>query len=198
MEKHAIALGERSLPDHPDAVVVTVEGSIVPKTVNQFKDVLQAIAGRGIKRFLLDCARLTYVNSSGLAYLLNLVGAVKPQGGMVALAAVDSKILIIFDMMGITGLFKFYPSIRDAQRDLDEKLARELRDVGPALKLEEEPTPVAPPTPKPSRSGTSVRLAARRAVRVPPPPENPIVRFFRALFGIEETRTTTLVRRTRR
>jgi len=198
MEKPGIILGERSLPDHPDAVVVTVEGSISPKTVNGFKDALQALAGRGIKRFLLDCALLTYVNSSGLAYLLNLVGSVKPQGGMVGLAAVDSKILVIFNMMGISGLFKFYPSIRDAQRDLDETLARQLRDVGPALKLEDVPKPVAPPAPPATRTLSAVKPTPRRGIRYPAPSGNPIVRFFKSLFGIEEVRSTTRVRRTRR
>jgi len=190
MDPSGIVLKHQPIRDHPDAALVTVEGSIDPKTVNRFKDQFQALLSTGIKRFFLDCARLTYVNSSGLAYLLNLVGTVKPKGGAVALAAVDSKIMVIFKMMGITELFQFFPSAKDALRDLDEKLARELADVGPALKLEEHPKPVAAPTPRPERPPSTSRIG-RRTERItkafrpatPPPSDNPIAQFFRWLFG---------------
>src|SRR5262245_35903777 len=126
-----LTLQQEPLRDHPDAILVKVAGSIDPKTVTGFKNELQAIAAKGVKRFILDCAGLTYVNSSGLAYLLNLVGSVKPKGGVVAMGAVDSKIMVIFNMMGITQLFNFYPSALAAVKDMDDKLAKELRDVGP-------------------------------------------------------------------
>src|SRR5437879_5276504 len=98
MDTSDFVLRQQSIRDHADAVRVTVEGSIDPKSVNRFKDELQPLVGRGIKRFLVHCARLTYINSSGLAYLLNLVGTVKSKGGAVDLAAVDSKIMVIFKM----------------------------------------------------------------------------------------------------
>src|SRR5258706_759517 len=133
MDRPGFVLQHQPIRDHPDATLVTIDGSIDPKTATRFKDELQALALAGTTRFFLDCARLTYINSSGLAYLLNLTGILKPKGGMIALTAVDSKILIIFNMMGITKLFRFYPSFADALRELAETLARELRDVGPAL-----------------------------------------------------------------
>ncbi len=193
MEKPGLVLRHEPIRDHPDAVRVIFEGSVDPKTAPRMKDELQALAARGVIRFFLDCARLTYINSSGLAYLLNLAGGVKSKGGTVALAALDSKILVVFKMMGIEALFQFYPSFIEALREIDAKLARELADVGPALKLEEPPPPAAP-TPTPGRS-TSVRNRPRneteRRVMRPPvavPPANPILRFFRGLFGLSEPR----------
>src|SRR6185295_6255205 len=166
MEKQGVlAFQVEPIRDHPDAVKVALDGSIDPKTVTKFRDDLMALHAKGARRFLIDCARLTYVNSSGLASLLNLAGTVKPKGGAVALAALDNKIHVIFKMMGILELFQFFPTYKDALRDLDEKLAAELRDGGPALKLEEHPAP--PPTPR-----TPVRTAARvetswRSIRPP-------------------------------
>jgi anti-sigma B factor antagonist len=181
-----LALGTQLIPDHPDAALVTVDGSIDPKTQNQFKDTIQALLNGGKKKFFLDCTRLTYVNSSGLAYLLNIVGTVKPKGGSVALAAVDPKIQVIFKMMGITELFQFYPSAKDALKEMDEKLARELADVGPALKLEEPPKPIPTPKPAPAparRSGQTDRITRKIRTTSPPPSDNPIAQFFRWLFG---------------
>src|ERR1051326_2911511 len=131
MERPAgIVMSFEAIRDHPDAAKVTIQGSIDPKTMNQYKAVLDKVMAAGTKRLLIDCTGLTYINSSGLAYLLNVVGTLKPKGGSVALAGVDSKILVIFKMMEITSLFTFFPSYRDALKDIDEKLARELSDVG--------------------------------------------------------------------
>jgi anti-anti-sigma factor len=205
MEKAGVLLlKHQPLRDHPDAALVYVDGSIDPKTQNQFKGEIDKILGGGVNRLFLDCAKLTYINSSGLAYILNVVGALKPKGGMVGLAAMDSKIMVIFNMMGITELFKFYPTSIAAVRELDEKLAKELADVGPALKLDDPPKP--PPTPKPA-SAPLVRKSGSRTDRItkpirtippPPPPRNPIVQFFCDLFGIETTSTSSWIRRKRR
>jgi anti-sigma B factor antagonist len=199
-----LKLYQETIRDHPDALLVKVDGSIDPKTVTGFKNELQAVAAKGVKRFILDCAGLTYVNSSGLAYLLNLVGSVKPKGGGIAMGAVDSKIMVIFNMMGITQLFTFYPSAAAAVKDMDDKLAKELRDVGPALRLEEPPKPIAQPTPKPSKMSTSSIVGSRterirqggstRPVMLVQQ-ENAFVRFFRALFGLEDSRPAAFRRR---
>jgi len=204
MEKAEFALRHEPIPEHPDAVLVTIQGSVDPKTVNRFKADLEALVKAGSKRFVLDCRALTYVNSSGLAYLLNLVGSLPPKEGLVALASVDSKIMVIFNMMGITQLFRFYPSAADAVREMDVKLARQLKDVGPALPLDDVPLPTTTPPPRSSNSSSSssqrLQRTTRRIRRVTAPPvENPIARFFRALFGLEPDRPTsgTRVRRRR-
>ena len=204
MTASGLSLLKEPVREHPDAILVKVDGSIDPKTVTGFKNELQAIAARGVKRFILDCTKLTYVNSSGLAYLLNLVGSVKPKGGMIAMGAVDSKILIIFNMMGITQLFQFFPTAADAIRDMDDKLAKELRDVGPALRLDEPPKPVVSPTPKPAKMASSSIVGSRTdrirkgmSTRSVPmvTQENAFVRFFRALFGLEDSRPGAFRRR---
>jgi anti-sigma B factor antagonist len=192
MDRPKLALRHEPIREHPDAVLVTVDGSIDPKTVNGFKTELDALLKKGLKRFVLDCSRLTYVNSSGLAYLLNLVGGLTPQDGMVALTSVDSKILVIFNMMGITQLFRFYPAVIDAVREMDQKLARQLRDVGPAIRIVEEPPPPPPSRSSISSASTKSMPKSNRTTRriryaSPPPQENGFIRFLRALFGMEET-----------
>ena len=204
MVASGLNLQKEPIREHPDAILVHVDGSIDPKTVTRFKDELQAIAAKGTKRFILDCAKLTYVNSSGLAYLLNLVGSVKPKGGGISMGAVDSKILIIFNMMGITQLFTFFPTAADAVKDMDDKLAKELRDVGPALRLDEPPKPVVSPTPKPHKISSSSIVGSRtdrirkggstRPVMLVQQ-ENAFVRFFRSLFGLEDSRPAAFRRR---
>src|SRR5438552_4254107 len=107
MERPGIVLRHQSIQDHPDTTLVSVEGSIDPKTIGSLKEELQRLVEDGTRRFILDCERLTYVNSSGLAYLVNLASDIEPEGGTVGLAAVDPKIHVIFKMMGLLDLFKF-------------------------------------------------------------------------------------------
>src|ERR1041385_6801685 len=90
----------RSIEDHPDCALVTVVGSIGPSTMARFKGDLQALSADGVRRFILDCEGLEYVNSGGIAYLISLAGEIEPEGGTIALAAVDPKIMVIFKMMG--------------------------------------------------------------------------------------------------
>jgi anti-anti-sigma factor len=150
MDQGILSVLSEPVPDHPDTVRVVLEGSIDPKTNNKFRDDMKALLDKGTKQFLIDCAKLTYVNSSGLAYMLNVAGGVKPKGGIVVLAALDPKILVIFKMMGILHLFEFQPSYAEALKELDQKVARQLADVGPALQLgDEPPKPAAPATPAP-------------------------------------------------
>jgi anti-sigma B factor antagonist len=197
-----VQLSHQPVREHSDAVLVTIDGSVDPKTVNQFKSELQAIVSRGAKRLIFDCAKLTYINSSGLAYLLNLVGSLKEVGGMIAMVGAINDIVIIFDMMGITGLFQFYPSTDEVLQEMDEKLARELVDVGPPLPLDEsvpEPSP-ATSTPTPASTRRLRAVPARKPVVsvLPPPPTNLIVRFFRALFGLDDPPPSGTTRRRRK
>jgi anti-sigma B factor antagonist len=200
----SLELQHQAVRDHPDAVLVTVDGSIDPKTVNQFKAKLQALTSRRLRCLVLECAKLTYINSSGLAYLLNVVGSLKEIGGTVAMVAVKSDIVLIFDMMGITGLFQFYPSTDDLLREMDEELQRESHDVGPALPLQEEVPEDPPPAPErtdPAPSTRRLRATERRTRPipvVPAPSRNPIVRFFRGLFGLDDPPTARRVRVRRR
>jgi anti-anti-sigma factor len=185
-----LTIRQEPIRDHPDAILVVLEGSIDPKTNVQFRDALAALVTAGKKKFYLECTDLTYVNSSGLAYMLNVVGTVKPKGGTVVLAGMDAKIQVIFKMMGITELFQFFPTFKEALRDLDAKLAQELSDVGPALKLvEDAPKPVVAPTPRPApmpvrkSSPQTDRMTRKIRPATPPPSGNPFVQFFRWLFG---------------
>jgi len=107
-------------------------------------------------------------------------------------------------MMGITQLFTFFPTAADAVKDMDDKLAKELRDVGPALRLEEPPKPVVSPTPKPQKVSSSSIVGSRtdrirkggstRPVMLVQQ-ENAFVRFFRTLFGLEDSRPAAFRRR---
>jgi anti-sigma B factor antagonist len=182
-----LTIRHRAIEDRPDTALVTVEGSIGPMTIPRLKEDLQALVEDGTRRFILDCKGLSYINSGGMAYLIGLAGDIEPEGGTIGLAAVDPKIVVIFKMMGLMHLFKFY---RSSAHALDE-LRGEEEPKSPHPQVSEEmevvfvelPDPPAKARPKPQPVGAKVRTA-RRTMEVPPAPRgNPISRLLRRLFG---------------
>lgn len=169
------------IEDHPDTCLVSVQGSIEPGTLLSFKERMQALVADGTRRFILDCEHLTYINSSGMAYLINLAGEIEPEGGTVALASLDPKIRVIFKMMGLLDLFTFYPTFAEALEELKAEEA-------PAGDPEEEETAVdAPSVSEPLPVVPAPRSEAAPATPLGSAPRgNLIFRLFRRLFRLGE------------
>ena len=171
-------MSHQPIQDHPDTALVAVGGSIDPATIGRLKAELQALVEDGARRFILDCEHLSYINSGGLAYLINLVGEIEPEGGSIALAAVQPKVHIVLKMMGLLEVFKFYPSFADALNELrseEEPSAEpEAEGEGDVVAFEEMAAPLAKEKPDPE----PVIAAAPSAPR-----GNLILQFLRRLFG---------------
>jgi anti-anti-sigma factor len=160
-----MTVSHQPIQDHPDTALVAVAGSIDPATIGRLKTELQALVEDGTRRFIIDCEHLSYINSGGLAYLINLVGEIEPEGGSIALAAVQPKVHIVLKMMGLLDVFKFYPSFADALNELrsEEEPSAE-PDVAPPDEAKPDPEPVIAAAPSAPRG-------------------NLILQFLRRLFG---------------
>lgn len=71
------------------------------------QDVLQRIEA-GARQILIDCARLEYVNSSGLKVILIAAKKLDTLGGKLALCALAPNVLMIFEMIGFTKILNIY------------------------------------------------------------------------------------------
>jgi anti-sigma B factor antagonist len=110
--------------DCPDAAVVTIHGSIDPRNLSSLEGILSAAAGRGVRTVILDLADVRYINSAGLAYLVNLSDGLAARGGGLHLANSQPKVKVVFDLMGVSEFFKLYKSVESALAAL---VARRLR-----------------------------------------------------------------------
>jgi len=59
-----------------------------------------------------------YINSTGLAYLINMVEAVQAGGGALVLFNVQPKVKVILESMGLVELLRVFPSKAAAIREL--------------------------------------------------------------------------------
>jgi len=62
-------------------------------------------------RLVVDLSRVTYIDSSGLAVLINAMQSVEDYGGLFALAGVQESIRSIFESARLDQVFLTYPHV---------------------------------------------------------------------------------------
>jgi len=114
----------QAVQSHPDIAVVTILGSIDPRNLSTLEGVLQDAGRRGFRMVILDLAEVRYINSAGLAYLVNLSDGLAARGGGLHLANPQPKVKVVFDLMGVSEFFKLYKSVESAVAALAASRAR--------------------------------------------------------------------------
>jgi anti-anti-sigma factor len=107
-----------AVPGLEDGVLLSFNGPIDAKNIADFQVQMDALRKRQYRRFLLQMAEVRYINSGGLAYLINMVESAQAAGGALVLFEVQPKVKVILETMGLTALLRIYPSKASAVRDL--------------------------------------------------------------------------------
>jgi anti-anti-sigma factor len=165
VEAAGFSVDVRDIAGLQDAVELVLHGPLDAKGVLPFKTQVQSLTERGVRHYVLHMEEVKYINSTGIAYLINLSESFEEGRGSVALVGVQPKVKIILDTMSIAQFFRLYANADAAVRDLKSlALTRTTtrRGEGPPAKTGR----MSPPTDAP-RSGTP----------------NAFRRFFRRLFG---------------
>jgi len=121
----------------PDGAVVSFNGPIDARNVGVFKEQMDALRRRNFHRFLLQMGEVRYINSSGLAYLINMVEDVQAAGGALVLFNVQPKVKVILESMGLVDLLRLFPSKAAAIRELKSAIPAKASPAAPAPKATE-------------------------------------------------------------
>ena len=62
-------------------------------------------------RLVVDLSRVTYIDSSGLAVLINAMQSVEDYGGLFALAGAQESVRAIFESARLDQVFLTYPHV---------------------------------------------------------------------------------------
>ena len=62
------------------------------------------------KKVVVDLEKVTYVDSSGLATLVEMLKKTKSQGGSLGLAGMSEKVKSLFEITKLDKLFSIYPT----------------------------------------------------------------------------------------
>ena len=66
------------------------------------------------KKLVVDLANVSYIDSSGLATLVEMLKKTKGQGGSLGLAGMSDKVKSLFEITKLDKLFAIYPNQQEA------------------------------------------------------------------------------------
>lgn len=111
---------------YADVVVVSVNGRVDHANADQFKAGLAPhVAGcaGGGHQLLLDLSGLEYISSAGLRVLMLAARDVKAQQGTLVVCGLQPVVKEIFEISRFNVVFKVYPGLDAALRELSERAA---------------------------------------------------------------------------
>ena len=103
-----------------DVLILSADGGLDSTSAEAFVSDLTRLAQAGARKLLVDCTRLVYLSSYGLAVLVRLHKKLAEAGGDVKLAAVDSRVARLIDVAGLSSVFHMYPNVDEARRAFRE------------------------------------------------------------------------------
>ncbi len=106
-----------------DVLIITVDGGLNADTSEQFVQNIEKLVDAGLKKMIVDCDKLDYISSSGLAVLVRLHNRMKRQGSDVKLASVKGPLASVLQVTGLNKLFEIYPDVNRARLAFRPKAA---------------------------------------------------------------------------
>jgi anti-sigma B factor antagonist len=91
--------------------IVSISGDIDLESSPQLRTFLKAKSTQKTPKLLLDFAQVTYIDSSGLATLIEYFQAVQGFGGKLALASLSPRVKNVFEIVRLEQIFSLHPDI---------------------------------------------------------------------------------------
>ena len=94
-----------------EVIVFQVNGEINISTSPELKKQFEK---QPSKKTVVDLEKVTYIDSSGLATLVEMLKKTKGQGGSLGLSGMSDKVKSLFEITKLDKLFAIYPSQQEA------------------------------------------------------------------------------------
>src|SRR5438045_9679056 len=111
-----------TLPDAPN--VLPLEGEIDLHVSPRVAAALGAMIERKPERLVVDLSAVSYIDSSGLAVLIEGMQNVEAYGGKFVLAGLQEKVRPIFEMARLDQVFIIFPHV---DRSEERRVGKECR-----------------------------------------------------------------------
>jgi anti-sigma B factor antagonist len=96
-------------------LILSADGGLNADTAQEFVRQLESLVDTGVTNIIVDCTRLDYISSFGVAILVRLHNRLKQHGGDVKIAAAKSMVLKVLTIMHMGQLFEIYPDVNQAR-----------------------------------------------------------------------------------
>jgi anti-sigma B factor antagonist len=99
----------------PKTGILTLEGEIDLHRSPQVKESLQPLIEGKVPRVLIDLSAVTYIDSSGLAVLIEALQSVLGYDGKFGIFGLQKSVKSIFDIARLDQVFEIFPDEAAAQ-----------------------------------------------------------------------------------
>ena len=99
-------------------VIIKLSGEIDLQTSPKLRELLQLKAEAKVPFLLLDFSDVKYIDSSGLATLVEYYKCSSRYSGRMAVAGANNRVRSIFDLVRLSEIFEIYPSVAKASEAL--------------------------------------------------------------------------------
>ncbi|PYL38113.1 MAG: anti-sigma factor antagonist [Verrucomicrobia bacterium] len=103
-----------SVPSEDQPNVLSLEGEIDLHISPNVAASLNMMIEKKPKQLIVDLARVTYIDSSGLAALIEGMQNVQEYGGKFALAGLQEPVRTIFEIARLDQVFRIFPNVNAA------------------------------------------------------------------------------------
>lgn len=100
-----------------DVAIVVLEGEINISNATEVRNMFTKLLQNGEKRVLVDFQKVVFIDSSGLAVLIEMMQRLKKVNGRLRLCNANRRIKDIFEIVKIHKLFKIYDNRDEALGD---------------------------------------------------------------------------------
>ncbi len=97
-----------------DVLILAADGGLTRNTSEAFVTELEEFVTAGSRKLVIDCSRLTYISSWGIAILLRLRSVLEKAGGQVKMANVKGAFFRILALSKLDTVFEIYDDIPSA------------------------------------------------------------------------------------
>jgi anti-sigma B factor antagonist len=97
-----------------DRVIVSIAGEIDLDTAPTLREELLRVLSNGPLHLILDMAKVSFLDSSGLGVLVGTLRRARMLGGTVSIAAPIRQVLEVLEITGLDAVFPVHDTVDDA------------------------------------------------------------------------------------
>ncbi len=103
-----------TISEQGEVTIVEVRNDITSETVDEFKEILEHLAELPQRRVVMDLTEVNYLCSSGLAIIGKSLHRILDQGGKMAVAGGQRRVLRLFAMTRLSDLLPCHATKEEA------------------------------------------------------------------------------------
>lgn len=98
-----------------DVLIIKADGGLNSDNAGEFVSKVEALVDAGLKKIIIDCGKLAFLSSMGMATLMRLHKRMAHSGGNVKVANVHSMIAELLHIARLDKIFQIYPDVNQAR-----------------------------------------------------------------------------------